>query len=677
MSIRIKTVLILLLTMAVLVFGTGIISRHLVMTSYGEYEKFAVREATLRAAKVIEEELGHMESTNLDWSSWDDTRLYMMGEYTEYIDDNMMDSTFINLEINMMVLVDMDGNIVFAKSIDLATGLEVPVAPEFNDSLPVNCPILEHGGDLTGIVSLAQAPMLISASPILDSNGNGPSVGILLLGKWLDEDMRNYISQVSRSQMSMREWTGRPFSGKGVTNTEESSEKVVVHELGPGRIRGSISLANIYNDGGIVIDVEMPREILAKGKETVGFFTMILVALSAVFIMAAWVLLEVFVIRRVGVLHQAVSKIAMNGDHETRIPHEGNDELTDLAGSINRMLEELYYSEKALGIILGVTRLPIIVMDRKGVVKAWNQEAQEIMGWTAEEAKGRDDLIVDTGARGDFLQFVEFACSSPTMLTYECQVTGKSGIPLEGMFVASSADSPENEEDRVVMVLIDVTVRKDAERALKATLDIQDTLLKEIHHRTKNNLQAVSSILELGTLKVDTPLAAGVIRESQSRINTMALVHEKLYRSGNPREVDLRPYVEELVRNIARTFNREGSAIGLNIDVQELKLNSETVVSCGLIINELVTNVFKYAYPDGRMGTLTLRLGEQKKGLYSLTVSDDGEGMPSEYRGGSIGLSIVESLARQLDGSFEIVSNGGTRVTVQFKEAIEMSSFNA
>ncbi|MCK5351089.1 PAS domain S-box protein, partial [bacterium] len=354
---------------------------------------------------------------------------------------------------------------------------------------------------------------------------------------------------------------------------------------------------------------------------------------------------------------------AMSGDHETRIPHEGNDELTGLARSINGMLEELYYSEKALGIILGVTRLPIIVMDRKGVIKAWNQQAQEILGWTATEAKGRDDLIIDKGARSDFLQFVEFACSSPTMLTYECQATGKNGIPFEGMFVASSADSPENEEDRVVMILIDVTVRKDAERALKATLDIKDTLLMEIHHRIKNNLQAVSSVLELGTLKADNPLAAEVIRESQTRISAMALVHEKLYRSDNPREVDLRPYVEELVRNIARTFNREGSAIGLNIDVQELKLNCETAVSCGLIINELVTNVFKYAYPDGRMGTLTLRLGEQEEGLYSLTISDDGEGIPSERAGGSMGLSIVESLARQLDGSLEIASNGGTQVT--------------
>jgi PAS domain S-box-containing protein len=662
--------------MTVLVVGTGIISGHLVMTSYGEHERYVVREATLRTAEVIEEELEHMESTNLDWSNWDDTRLFMMGKAPEYVDENMMNNTFTNLGINTMIFVDLHGKVVLGKSVDLQTGLEVPIAPEFMDKLPADGPILSHGGILKGIISLTRAPVLITARPILDSNGHGPSVGTLILGKWIDEDMRNYISQVSRTELNIREWSDTSFSENGLPTTEELSAGVVVRELGSDRIRGSLSLANIHNNGGIIIDVQMPREILAKGKDTVAFFTMILVALSVVFIIAAWVLLEIFVLRRVGALHQAVSKITMSEDHEIRIPYQGNDELTGLARSINRMLEELYYSEKALGIILGVTRLPIIVLDRKGVIKAWNQQAQEILGWTTEEAKGRDDLIVDESSRSDFLQFVEFACSSPSMLTYECQAAGKNGSFFEAMFVASSADSPEDEEDRVVIILIDVTLRKEAEQALKATLDIQNTLLMEIHHRIKNNLQAVSSILDLGILETDIPEARKVIWDGQARINAMALVHEKLYQSDDPQRVDLKPYVEDLVRNIARTFNREGLPIGLNIDVQELKLNSETAVSCGLIINELVTNVFKYAYPDGRMGTLTLRLGEQEEGLYSLIVSDDGRGIPSECEMESMGLSIVESLALQLDGSLEIASNGGTRITVQFREAIEMSSLS-
>jgi len=676
MSIRVKTVSILVITVAIVVIGTGIVSRHFVMTSYGEYEKYVIREATLRTVRVIEEELEHMMQVNLDWSNWDDTLEFTIGQRPEYIKENMMNSSFTNLRINMMVLVDAQGLVKFAKTVDLNTGSDIPTPPEFTGKMLENGFIINHDGVLKGIVSLSWASMLITASPILDSNGNGPSAGTFIMGKWLDDDTRKFISKISRTQMNIREWIGSPLPEKGLKNTEFFPEKVVVQELGSHRIRGSISIPNIENNGGVIIDVEMPREILNKGKSTVAFFNMTMAALSIVFILVAWLLLEVFVLRRVGVLHQAVSKITRTGDHEIRIPSQGSDELAGLAESINRMLEELYHSEKALGIILGVTRLPIFVMDKKGVIKAWNQQAQEIMGWTAEEAKGRSDLIVDPDARTDFLQFVELASSSPAMLTYECQAVGKNGIYFEAMLVASSADSLEDEEGRVVMVLIDVTARKDAERALKATLDIQDTLLKEVHHRIKNNLQAVSSILEVGTLKADTPAAAGVIRESQLRINTMALVHEKLYRSENPQEVDLKPYVEELVRNIARTFSREGLSIGLQVDVQELIINSETAVSCGLIINELVTNVFKYAYPDGRMGTMTLRLGEQVKGLYSLTVSDDGKGMPAERREGSLGLSIVESLALQLDGSFEISSNGGTCATVKFREAMEMSSFN-
>lgn len=676
MSIRVKTILILLLTMVVLVIGTGIISRQLIMASYGEHEKYVIREATLRASEVIDEELEHMEKTNSDWSSWDDTRMFMMGKAPGYINENMMNSTYINLGINMMILVDTNGRVVFGKSVDLKTGLEVETPTEFNEALPPDGPILKHGGVMKGILSLHDASMLVTARPILDSNGHGPSVGTLIIGRWLDEDMGKYVAEVSRSPLNIREWTADPSSGNSSSTTAESLGDVVVQELGLDRIRGSISIANVHNSGGIIIDVEMPRHVLAKGKETAAFYNWALVVLSFAFIVVLWIMLDVFVLRRLRVLHKSVSKIARNSNHQIRIPSLGNDELADLAGSINRMLEQLYYSEKALGIILGVARLPLIVLDRKGVIKTWNHQAERIMGWSADEVKGRDDLIVGSGERTDFLQFIDFACTSQTMLTYECQAVCKNGTPIDALFVASSTESSEDEEDKIVMIIIDVTVRKEAERALKTTLDIQDTLLKEIHHRIKNNLQAMSSVLDVGILETDNPEARKVIWDGLARINAMALVHEKLYQSNDPQRVDLKPYVEDLVKNIARTFNREGSAIELHIDVQELKLNSETAVSCGLMINELVTNVFKYAYPDGRMGTMTLWLGEQGEGTYHLTVSDDGNGMPSECEKSSMGLSIVESLARQLEGSFKIDSNGGTRVTVQFREAVEMTSLN-
>ena len=191
MSIRAKTVLILFLTVTVIVIGTGIISRHLVMTSYGEYEKYVIQEAASRAANVIEEELEHMERSNLDWSHWDDTRMFMMGKTPEFIDENMMDSTFTNLGINTVVLADLNGKVVFEKTVDLGTGLEVSTPPEFMDKLPVDGPITKHGGVFKGIVSLARAPMLITTRPILDSNGNGPSAGTFIFGRWIDGKREN------------------------------------------------------------------------------------------------------------------------------------------------------------------------------------------------------------------------------------------------------------------------------------------------------------------------------------------------------------------------------------------------------------------------------------------------------------------------------------------------------
>ena len=240
------------------------------------------------------------------------------------------------------------------------------------------------------------------------------------------------------------------------------------------------------------------------------------------------------------------------------------------------------------------------------------------------------------------------------------------------MLIAGSTDTVNEDEKGSVMVLLDITVRKEAERALKNALAIKDTLLCEIHHRIKNNLQAVSSVLDMGTLNTESSEAIQIIRDGQSRINAMALIHEKLYQSDDPERVDLKPYVEDLVRNIARTFSREGMSIDLKVDVQDLKLNPETAVSCGFIINELITNSYKYAFPHDRDGKVLVQLSELEAGLYQLTVSDDGVGLCQDSVHENMGMRMVRSIAGQLDGSFDISSNGGTRVTVQFRNAPEM-----
>ena len=675
MSIRFKIILVLVLTMPVLVAGVYMISKPIVMNSHIEYERFVITESVHRVNEVIGEELDHMSNTNVDWGSWEETKQFVLGNNPDYVSENMMDSTLTNLGLNMMVFVDSRGKIVYAKAVDLGTGTQSDLPPEFGVFLNVSGPIISVSREdslMKGLVLLFEGPMFITARPILDSNGEGPSAGTLILGRWLDEDMIGNLAKVSRTEVAVKTWSGSEAPKGNMITAPGVPKKISIQELSQETIRGSLSLANIHGTGGIVLEVDMPRTIYNKGKQTIAYFTVALAMISFLFIVAVGFLLEFFVTRRVGELHRAVGKVAKSSKQDVRISLPGNDEVAGLAGSINSMLEELYHSEKALGLVVGATQLPMIALNRYGVVRAWNRQAEEILGWNADEAVGRSDLIVKEDSRLDLNQFAEFAATTQGVLTLECEAVSKDGSTFEAMLIAGSTGTGSEEEKGAIMVLLDITGRKEAERALKNALAIKDTLLCEVHHRIKNNLQAVSSVLDLGALKSDSPEAKQVIWEGQSRINAMALVHEKLYQSDDPERVDLKPYVEDLVRNIASTFSREGTSIDLKVDVQDLKFNSETAVSCGFMINELITNSYKYAFPHDRDGNVLVKLSEPEAGLYKLTVSDDGVGLCQDIAPENMGLRMVRSIATQLDGSFDVSSNGGTRITVEFRSAPEM-----
>jgi two-component sensor histidine kinase len=194
-------------------------------------------------------------------------------------------------------------------------------------------------------------------------------------------------------------------------------------------------------------------------------------------------------------------------------------------------------------------------------------------------------------------------------------------------------------------------------------------LLKEIHHRVKNNLQIISSLLNLQSDNIDLADPARTFRESQDRIRSMALIHEKLYRSGDVARIDFREYVESLTSGLYRSYF-PGPGVRIFADVENVSLDIDLAVSCGLIINELVSNALKYAFPDGRAGKIHVSLAGDGDS-YTLTVSDDGVGLPPglDFRDTpSLGLQLVNTLVGQLEGTIELDSAEGTRFKITFAE---------
>ncbi|MEL7010877.1 MAG: response regulator [Cyanobacteria bacterium J06648_1] len=217
----------------------------------------------------------------------------------------------------------------------------------------------------------------------------------------------------------------------------------------------------------------------------------------------------------------------------------------------------------------------------------------------------------------------------------------------------------------------EVTERQQAEAKLKNSLSEKEILLKEIYHRVKNNLLVVSSILELQTNYIADPEIVKMLRNSQDRIHSMALVHEQLYRSDNLKEIDLNVYIKALLSKISDSHSNSEKEIALNINTESINLNIETAHSFGLIINELVTNALEHAFVERRQGNIWINLSRTNNAEIVLIIKDDGVGVPPDFdfnNSNSLGLKLVRILTRQIEGEIELDFTQGTSYKITFSE---------
>lgn len=216
----------------------------------------------------------------------------------------------------------------------------------------------------------------------------------------------------------------------------------------------------------------------------------------------------------------------------------------------------------------------------------------------------------------------------------------------------------------------ELALRKKAEEGLKEALEEKEMLVKEIHHRVKNNLTVISSLLNLQSHYIKDKEALDIFKESQDRAKSMALIHEYLYQSSDLKRINFGEYINKLSINLFRTYIINPGLINLNIDAEDIMLDINIAIPLGLILNELLTNVMKYAFPDGRRGGINIKF-HSIDNEYTLIVSDDGIGFPDglDYKNtGSLGLRLVNNLTDQIDGRIELEKNYGTTFKIRFKE---------
>ena len=219
-------------------------------------------------------------------------------------------------------------------------------------------------------------------------------------------------------------------------------------------------------------------------------------------------------------------------------------------------------------------------------------------------------------------------------------------------------------------LLLQISQCELAEAQIRASLKEKEVLLSEVHHRVKNNLQIISSLLGLQRDYVKDARVLGALDDSQGRIRSMALIHDLLYRSDDLGHIDFSEYARNLATTILHTFSDKAAGVTVETAADQVFLPVGTVFPCGLIVNELITNSLKHAFPDGRNGSVLVEFSRSGRDKFILTVKDDGIGLPEafDYRNSeSLGFKLVANLTeKQLRGRLELSSNGGTTVRLEF-----------
>jgi two-component system sensor kinase len=229
-------------------------------------------------------------------------------------------------------------------------------------------------------------------------------------------------------------------------------------------------------------------------------------------------------------------------------------------------------------------------------------------------------------------------------------------LTMNGWRWISWANKALLDDDRNLKAFVgvgrDITERKLAEDRIMRSLKEKEILLREVHHRVKNNLQIVSTLLSLQSSEIDNNHMKSLYRESQNRITSISLIHENLYQSEDLTNINFQNYVKNLIDDLFHSFGVDPEKVKINIKIKNVIMGMETAISCGLIINEMVSNILKHAFPHGE-GNIGLELSEKNKDKYIMKIKDDGKPFPEDFEIGNtntLGIKLIKSLVTQLNG---------------------------
>ncbi|MGK7371742.1 MAG: histidine kinase dimerization/phosphoacceptor domain -containing protein, partial [Candidatus Halalkalibacterium sp. M3_1C_030] len=340
-----------------------------------------------------------------------------------------------------------------------------------------------------------------------------------------------------------------------------------------------------------------------------------------------------------------------SGNLDERIEVKNKDELGNLANEFNRMAENLSkttVSRNFMDDIIESMADSLVVTDASGIIQRVNSSTIELLGYDEDELKGKPlpSLFSDPELIDKYLE------AADAVENREAEYLKKDGGTIPISLSLGTIHDAEGEKQGIVSVASDITKRKEAEEQITKSLKEKEILLSEIHHRVKNNLAVISGLLQMQIWETQDTAAETALKDSQLRVQSIALVHEKLYQSENLSYIQFDYYIRDLLQAISSTYMDSHVSVNIKTELEDIILNINQAIPCSLLLNELIVNAYKHAFDTETGGNIYVRTLKKDDTIY-LYVKDDGMGLPPDFdldEASSLGMTLINTLTQQLNG---------------------------
>ncbi len=509
MSLRKKTLFILAAALLALIVMLYVISQLVLLSSFAQLEEQTITRNVQRAQNALDDALTYLSASAADYARWDDTYAFIEDANSAYVEAVLQDLFFVNLGLNLMAFVNDEGETVFAKAVDLQSGVERPLPEGLERFLAAGSPLLDlpdADSSREGIIQLPEGPMLVAARPILDSFARQPIRGALIFGQFLDAARVQQISESLRLPIIIHDVDAAqlPHDFETARAALAAGSLFSVNRLDDGQIAGYALVSDIYGEPALIVRVDMARDIYAQGQASITLFVALLVAAGLVFGALVVLLLERFVLSRLTRLSADVNRISRSGSVAGRVSAGGDDELASLAQDINDMMNALEKTQATLrendqrlrSIVNGA---PILLwsVDRNGVLTLLEGKGLETLGLNSTLLQGKPAAEVfrnvpqiveeiQRALRGDEFGAIVVVKS----FTFDTRY-----VPLRGL---------DGQITGMIGVATDITERVMAETALNTAyedLNRQNRQLERVQELFRSTLDQVSDAARRGTVQ--------------------------------------------------------------------------------------------------------------------------------------------------------------------------------